>query len=239
MPLPAPTHTQRRLLIVAAVVVFHIAGLWALQSGLLRRAVETVIPVQVLADWVEAPQPEVSPPAPAPAAQPSPANAPAPKPTPTPQATHQTAPTPPALTVAEPTPNPAPEAPSAVLAAEPQPPAWLAAASEPAPAPPAPPAPPTPARIELPSSNADYLDNPRPAYPALSRRLGEQGTVVVRVFIEANGKATKAEIRSSSGFERLDQSALQTVLTWRYVPGKRNGVAEAMWFNVPISFVLK
>ena len=58
-------------------------------------------------------------------------------------------------------------------------------------------------------------------------------------FIEANGAASKAEIRSSSGYDRLDQTALQTVLRWRYVPGKRNGVAEAMWFNVPINFVLE
>ena len=61
----------------------------------------------------------------------------------------------------------------------------------------------------------------------------------MRVLIEADGTASKAEIRTSSGYERLDQTALQTVLRWRYVPGKRNGVAEAMWFNVPINFVLE
>ena len=98
---------------------------------------------------------------------------------------------------------------------------------------------PAPLRIEQPSSDADYLNNPRPAYPALSRRLGEQGKVVIRVFIGADGSATRAEIRSSSGYERLDQTALQTVQRWRYVPGKRNGVPEAMWFNVPINFVLE
>jgi protein TonB len=103
----------------------------------------------------------------------------------------------------------------------------------------APPAPPAPPRIDLPSSSADYLNNPRPPYPPLSKRLGEQGKVVVRVFIEVDGTASRAEVRQSSGFERLDQTALQTVLRWRYVPGKRAGVAEAMWFNVPISFVLE
>jgi protein TonB len=93
--------------------------------------------------------------------------------------------------------------------------------------------------VELPSSSADYLNNPRPPYPALSKRMGEQGKVVVRVFIETNGTASKAEVRTSSGFDRLDQTAVQTVLRWRYVPGKRNGVAEAMWFNIPINFVLE
>jgi len=73
----------------------------------------------------------------------------------------------------------------------------------------------------------------------MSKRLNEQGLVVLRVYIEADGRASKAEIRSSSGYDRLDQAALQTVLRWRYVPGKRGGMPEAMWFNVPINFVLE
>lgn len=101
------------------------------------------------------------------------------------------------------------------------------------------PAPSVSSKIELPSSNADYLNNPKPAYPALSRRLGEQGKVVVRVLIDANGAPQQAEIQQASGFQRLDQAALDTVLRWRYVPGQRGGVAQAMWFNVPINFVLE
>ena len=104
------------------------------------------------------------------------------------------------------------------------------AAPSPAPAPPL---------LVLPSSDADYLQNPKPPYPALSKRLGEQGKVIVRVLIGVDGTAQKTEIKQSSGFDRLDQAALATVLRWRYVPGKRAGVPEAMWFNVPISFVLE
>ncbi|MBA2676675.1 energy transducer TonB, partial [Ramlibacter sp.] len=126
---------------------------------------------------------------------------------------------------------------------EPQPPAPpIAAPVAPAPAPPAPatpPAPPAPPKVELPSSDADYLQNPKPAYPPMSRRMGEQGKVVLRVLIGADGNAQKAEIKQSSGFDRLDQAGLQTVQKWRYVPGKRNGVPEAMWFDVPINFVLE
>ena len=103
----------------------------------------------------------------------------------------------------------------------------------------APPGPPAPPRLELPSSDAAYLNNPKPPYPVLSKRLGEQGKVVVRVLIGTDGTAQQAEIRTSSGYDRLDQAALTTVLKWRYVPGKRGGVAEAMWFNVPINFVLE
>lgn len=95
------------------------------------------------------------------------------------------------------------------------------------------------ANVQLPSSDADYLNNPSPAYPGMSRRLGEQGTVIVRALIGADGNAQKAEVQQSSGFERLDRAAVEAALKWRYVPGKRAGVAEAMWFKVPLRFVLE
>lgn len=128
-------------------------------------------------------------------------------------------------------PEPAPVAP----APSPAPPAPAAAP----PAPPAPPAAPAPPKIELPSTNAAYLRNPPPAYPAMSKRLGEQGKVLVRVLIGADGRAQDAQVNRSSGYDRLDRVALDTVLQWRYVPGKRGGVPEAMWFIVPINFVLE
>ena len=34
-------------------------------------------------------------------------------------------------------------------------------------------------------------------------------------------------------------AAVDTVMRWRYVPGKRGDVPEAMWFNVPLNFVLE
>lgn len=246
LPLPTmrsaftATH-PKRLLVVGTVVGAHALGLWAMQSGLLRRAVEEVRPTVVMAELIEAPQPEIPPsppqpeppppapppPRPQPAVKPPPRQTPAPAPAPVVQA-------PAPLPVPAPVPPPAGES---VAAPE------TVARTSPAPTPPAPPAPapaPAPApRIELPTSSADYLNNPPPPYPALSKRLGEQGKVVVRVFITATGEATQAEIRTSSGYERLDQTALQTVQRWRYVPGKRNGVAEGMWFNVPIQFVLE
>jgi protein TonB len=97
-------------------------------------------------------------------------------------------------------------------------------------------APTPPSKIDLPSSDAAYLNNPKPPYPALSRRLGEQGKVVIRVLIGADGKAQQAQVHSSSGFDRLDQAGLQTVLKWQFEPGKRGGMPEAMWFNVPLIF---
>ena len=214
---------DRRLFIVIAVVGFHVLGLWALQTGLLRRAVELVVPVQVMVEFIELPQPQVTPTPPPPQPQPAPVpkrvTPPAPRPAPQPVAIVAPPPSPPAATgIPEPQP-PAPPPQTPMVVAEP--------------------APPAPPKIELPSSSADYLNNAPPPYPPLSKRLGEQGKVTVRAFIEVNGTASKAEIRTSSGYERLDQTALQTVLKWRYIPGKRAGVPEAMWFNIPINFVLE
>ena len=213
---------NRTVAIVASVVLLHLAALWALHSGLLRRLVETVVPVALLSDMVTPPAPRAdTPPAPAPSTPA--ARKPAPRPT------AQPAPQLPAT----PDNNPSPNAPAA--AAAPQ----RAVAAIGAPVAAEAVAPAAPARVELPSTDADYLNNPRPAYPPMSKRMGEQGKVVVRVLIGADGLPQKAEIRTSSSYERLDQAALATVMKWRYVPGKRAGVPEAMWFNVPIHFVLE
>ncbi|HEX5738614.1 MAG TPA: TonB family protein [Hydrogenophaga sp.] len=229
MPLTSPPQLTKRMIIVSLVVGLHVLGLWAMQSGLLTRAVEMVIPVQVIAELIEAPQPEIPPAPPPPAPKPPPQVAKKPRPVvkPTPKPV--------------PIPDPIPQTmePAVITAPEPPPPAEQAPVELSSPTINEAPVQPAPMRIELPSSDADYLKNPHPAYPALSRRLGEQGKVVIRIYINTDGSASQAEIRKSSGFERLDQTALQTVQKWRYVPGKRNGVPEAMWFNVPINFVLE
>ena len=90
--------------------------------------------------------------------------------------------------------------------------------------------------IEPPSSKADYLNNPKPRYPPASLRLEEQGRVVVHVLIGADGVPQKLEVGISSGFARLDRAALEAVKEWRFVPGKRAGVAEGMWLDVPLVF---
>ena len=135
-------------------------------------------------------------------------------------------------------PTPAPNAPVGITTPQPPAPPIEAPAAPPSPAP-APPAPPAPPRIERPSSDAAYLNNPRPSYPAISKRMGEQGKVVLRVLIGTDGLPQKVEISKSSGFDRLDRQAQEAVMRWRFVPGKRNGVPEAMWNLVPVNFVLE
>ena len=218
---------NRNVIIAGSVVLFHVAALWALQTGLLRRAVEIIVPAEILSEIITPPVPKVEPPPPAP------------PPPPVRQPVRKVELAPPPMPVAIADATPAPNAPTGVVA--PQPPAAPIAAPvnvAAAPSPPAP-SPPAPAKVELPSSDADYLQNPKPAYPPISKRMGEQGKVVVRVLIGLDGTAQRAEIRQSSGYYRLDQAALATVQRWRYVPGKRAGVPEAMWFNVPINFVLE
>lgn len=227
--LPSPLRgLSRNVVIAGSVVAFHIAALWALQNGLLRRAVEIVVPVEVLAQIIEPPKPPPPPPPPKPAP---------------PVQQHQPvvrpkAPTlpPPPMPVAIADPTPAPNAPTGVTT----PPAPLPPIEQPvAVAPPPPPAPPAPPRVELPSSDAAYLQNPSPTYPAISRRLGEQGKVLVRVLIGTNGLPERAEVKRSSGFERLDRAATDYVMKCRYVPGKVNGVVQAMWYEAPVNFVLE
>jgi protein TonB len=86
--------------------------------------------------------------------------------------------------------------------------------------------------------DADYLSNPKPPYPRASRQLAETGTVYLRVHVGPEGQALKVELKRSSGFPRLDQSALDTVALWRFVPAKRGTIQVASWVVVPVVFSL-
>ncbi len=215
---------DRNVAIAGTVVLFHVAALWALNAGLLRRVAEIVVPVEMLSEILTPPVPRVDP-VPRPAPPPEPVQRPVARKV-------QPAPQP----IAIPDPRPAPDAPTGIVA--PQPPAPPIVAASP-PSPPAPAPAPAPAKIELPSSDAAYLQNPKPAYPPMSRRLGERGEVLLRVLIGTDGLPQKIELIKSSGHDRLDQAAQATVMKWRFVPGKRAGVPETAWAQVPINFVLE
>lgn len=101
----------------------------------------------------------------------------------------------------------------------------------PAPAPVAP-------EIVAPRFDAAYLDNPSPVYPPLARRAGEQGRVLLRVHVTADGQADDVLLRESSGSPRLDAAAQDAVRRWRFVPANQSGRAVAAWVIVPITFTL-
>jgi len=117
-----------------------------------------------------------------------------------------------------------------------------------APPPPAPPAPVAEAIAAVPAGpvattppifNADYLENPTPAYPPLSRRMREQGRVMLRVLVNPRGTADDVQIRTSSGIARLDEAAQETVKRWKFVPAKRGSEPVSAWVLIPISFRLE
>jgi protein TonB len=82
----------------------------------------------------------------------------------------------------------------------------------------------------------NYLHRPNPVYPALSKRLREEGTVVLRVNLDSQGNVLDITIEKSSSFQRLDQAALEAVKLWRFVPAKRGQVAMPSSALVPIEF---
>lgn len=82
------------------------------------------------------------------------------------------------------------------------------------------------------------LSNPKPIYPRLSQRLGEQGVVRVRAHVTAQGVVDAVELLASSGFARLDQAAMKAVQAWIYVLPSGQEM-EPQWLNVPVTFVLQ
>jgi periplasmic protein TonB len=88
-------------------------------------------------------------------------------------------------------------------------------------------------------AHADYASNPPPIYPVAARRREQQGTVTVKVLVGADGSVESAEIADSSGFDALDNAALDTVRSrWRFVPARHGGLAVESWVLVPIRFAL-
>ena len=83
-----------------------------------------------------------------------------------------------------------------------------------------------------------YFDNKRPAYPVAARRNGYEGTIVLSAQVLTSGDVGELRVKKSSGYEILDQSALEAVRQWRFEPGRRMGQPITTWVEVPIRFVL-
>jgi protein TonB len=210
MPVPA----RFGILITA---LLHVAALAALLSyAPARSALHEAAPIMV--DWITAP---VAMPVIAPAA--APAEPPKPK-----RVAKRSPPKP----IQPPEEVTAPQPPPLPRAAETEPAPRVAEAVTMAPAP-------APVAVTAPLFNAAYLDNAPPSYPSLSRRLGEQGRVVLRVLVDRGGRASEVQVRASSGSERLDESARATVRGWKFVPAKRGSEPVAEWVLIPISFKLE
>ena len=86
--------------------------------------------------------------------------------------------------------------------------------------------------------NVAYVDKKicTPKYPRVSRKRGERGKVLVRVFINRDGSSEKVEIEQSSGFNRLDQAAMDSAKKCRFIPAKRNGKPVKTLATIPYTF---
>ncbi|MHB0916420.1 MAG: energy transducer TonB [Thiobacillus sp.] len=172
--------------------------------------------VSLVQPKIEAPRPEPQPTQPVvkPVVKPPPVRAATPAPAPLPR---------PVIEASEPTP-----APVAEVSPPPAPAIEVAQAA------------PSPAQPATPAHPADYLANPKPPYPALSKRLGEEGTVRLNILVTPDGSVAQLELLESSGHPRLDRSAMATVRSqWKFEPARQGGRAVAAWVVVPIQFTLR
>ena len=74
---------------------------------------------------------------------------------------------------------------------------------------------------------ASLRHSPAPGYPRLARRAGEEGSVLCRLHITADGTVERVEVIESSGSERLDAAAREGLLVWRFEPRREDGTAVA------------
>ncbi|ACE83258.1 energy transducer TonB [Cellvibrio japonicus] len=169
----------------------------------------TIQGVLVMAEPEEVPPPPEPPPPPPPEPKPEPKPVPKPKPLPK-----------------------APPSERAVKAPEPEPPPPPTAPAE------AKPAPPAPAPVLPPRADAGQLSNPAPVYPSLSRRLREEGIVVLEILIKADGSVGEVRLKNSSGYKRLDETAMKAVAKWRYHPATQGGKSIDFWYEQPVEFSL-
>ncbi|MFO7306883.1 MAG: energy transducer TonB [Gammaproteobacteria bacterium] len=209
----APADTSfftRRSLVFILIVLLHVGLGWALNSGLSHRVVQVFTGPIETRMIEEAPKVEEPPPPPPPKLT----EAPPPFVPPPELAIDIPMDTPPATAITQTTQQVPP----------PQPPPQPVQQAGP---------PPTPPRID------PRRPPTKPEYPAASRRAGEEGTVVLELYILPNGRVGEARVRQSSGYPRLDEAAIREAKrSWRFIPGTENGKPVAMWHATKVTFSL-
>jgi protein TonB len=102
--------------------------------------------------------------------------------------------------------------------------------------------PPPKADVIIPPKTNPRTPITQPEYPTMSRRLGEEGVVVLLLTVGEDGRVTAATVDTSSGFERLDEAAVKEAMRprlWRFVPGTVNGKAASMQFKFAVRFKIE
>jgi TonB family protein len=86
---------------------------------------------------------------------------------------------------------------------------------------------------------AEAVVFPKPAYPPLSRRRGEEGRVVIKVKVSTKGEVRSAKVHSSSSYPRLDRAALAAAGKTRFSPATRWGTPVDSEWTVAYVFRLE
>jgi len=84
-----------------------------------------------------------------------------------------------------------------------------------------------------------YQLNDPPVYPNLARKRGMQGTVVLQVLVNGQGRVNDIRLDVSSGYSMLDRAASAAVKKWIFEPGRKGDSTVPMWVRVPVIFELK
>jgi len=209
---------RKHLVGLGAVVVLHGLLFWAINSGLAHKFVK-IVKGPVEAVLLEETKPDIPPPPPPP---PPPKNLPPPPPAYVPPVEVQVNTPQPVNAIAAVSNKPQPEAPPS-----PQP-----VVSAPAPVAP----PPAPVRTAAVISAASCE---KPDYPSASRRLEEEGTVMLKFLVGVDGKVKESVVEKTSGFKRLDEAARQGLAKCQFKPGTENGQPVEGWANMKYTWKLE
>jgi protein TonB len=83
-----------------------------------------------------------------------------------------------------------------------------------------------------------YRETPKPNYPESARRKGREGTVLLRVLVDDEGRVRSVEINKSSGDDSLDRAAREAVQGWRFIPARYGEKVVESWIRIPVDFRL-
>ncbi len=84
-----------------------------------------------------------------------------------------------------------------------------------------------------------YRQNQQPHYPAVAKRRGYEGEILLNVLVNREGKVAEIKIQQSSSHQSLDTAALEAVRNWLFAPATEGGRAVSMWITIPIEFRLQ
>lgn len=97
----------------------------------------------------------------------------------------------------------------------------------------------TPEPVVPPSADAQEVNNPAPAYPAISKKLKEEGTVLLTILVTKEGRVAEVQIKTSSGYKRLDDAAVRAIKRWKFNPATQAGEPIDYWYEIDFEFSLR